>query len=125
MLLSLAAAFGLATAPQDPALVVEEPRGLRVATSQASAGFTLISPLGSRHTHLVDLRGREVHRWTSELGTSRLAPSAAHLLDDGSILCCGRTALDDARPGHGLCGRVERIAWDGTLLWRYELADRE
>jgi len=106
--------------PAPPAEAPPEPRGLRISTPGASPGYTLFAPLASKHTHLVDLEGREVHRWTSAL-----APSAVYLLDDGSILRCARLEENKVFAGGGICGRIERIAWDGELLWTYELANED
>ena len=103
-----------------PAEAPAEPRGLRLATPAATPGYTLFAPLASKHTHLVDLEGREVHRWTSAL-----APSAVYLLDDGSILRCGRIEENKVFAGGGICGVVERIGWDGEPLWRYELLNED
>ena len=75
-------------------------------------------PSGPKYTHLIDLEGNEVHRWTSEFG-----PSAVYLLDDGSILRCARLEDNPTFSGGGICGRIERIGWDGELLWAYEIAD--
>jgi hypothetical protein len=96
------------------------PRGLRLSTPDASPGYTLFAPLASGHTHLVDLAGREVQRWTSAF-----APSAVYLLDDGSILRCARIEDNPTFRGGGICGRIERIGWDGELLWTYELANED
>jgi len=116
---SLLAALLLApsqAAPQDNA--DEEPRGLRLASAEAAPGYTFFAPLSSAHTYLVDSEGRVVHTWTSAYG-----PSSAYLLDDGSILRTARLEKNPVFAGGGICGRIERIAWDGTLLWSYELAD--
>jgi hypothetical protein len=79
-----------------------------------------MAPLASKHTFLVDMEGREVHRWTSAY-----APSSVYLLDDGSILRSARLEDNKVFQGGGICGRVERIGWDGQLLWTYELATED
>jgi hypothetical protein len=69
-----------------------------------------------------------VHTWPNEgaLGLS------AELLEDGSLL----RAIDPAATtgeghgrwdafGGGLGGRLERIAWDGSVLWSYDIASDE
>ena len=93
--------------------------GLRLAAAEAFQGYTLIAPLSSRWTYLLDMQGRAVHRWES-----RFAPgNAVHLLDDGSILRCGRDGETSAFAGGGQGGYVERIAWDGTLIWTLDWSD--
>lgn len=113
-------ALFLALPLQAPGAVSEPPRGLRLKTEAAAPGYALLAPLASRYTHLVDLAGRELHRWTSELG-----PSSVYLLDDGSILRAGRIEKNPRFQGGGICGRLERIGWDGELLWTYELANED
>jgi hypothetical protein len=107
----------LVQAPPAPASAPEEPRGLRLATPAAAPGYTLYTPLASKYTYLVDLEGRVVQRWTSAY-----SPSSVYLLDDGSILRTGQMK-SEVFEGGGMCGRIERIAWDGTLVWEYEVAD--
>lgn len=97
-----------------------EPRGLLIATSEACPGYTLFAPATSKHTYLVDLEGREVHRWSSET-----SPSSVYLLDDGSILRCSTIRKNPVFRGGGMCGRIERIGWDGALVWTYELANED
>jgi len=107
----------LLAALQTPAPEPDVPRGLRLNTGAALPGYTLIAPLTSHHTYLLDLDGQPVQRWTSEH-----APSSVYLLDDGSILRTAHIEGSKTFDGGGICGRVERIAWDGKLLWSYELA---
>lgn len=86
---------------------------------EAFQGYTLIAPLSSRWTYLLDMQGRPVQRWES-----RFAPgNAVHLLDDGSILRCGRDGENRTFAGGGQGGIIERIAWDGTLLWTLDWSD--
>lgn len=106
--------------PPDGAPASEEPRGLRLSAPGSFEGYTLFAPLASRFTVLVDMEGRDVHRWTSEYG-----PSSVYLLDDGSILRHARIPDNPTFSGGGICGRVERIGWDGELLWSYELANED
>jgi len=110
-------------APSQPTALAgtgAEPRGLRLAKPAAFEGFTLLAPLASTSTHLVDMQGREVHRWASAHG-----PSSVYLLEDGSILRHSRLTENKTFAGGGICGRIERIGWDGTQLWSYELANED
>ncbi len=95
-------------------------RGLRVATEQAQQGYTLISPLRSTVTRLVDMQGHEVHRWESEY----TAGNSAYLLADGSLLRCGKNP-GGPFSGGGEGGVIEQFAWDGELLWTYHCSDNE
>jgi hypothetical protein len=109
-----AAPSGAATEADEP------PRGLRTAKPGAFEGYTLMAPLASKFTFLLDMQGREVQRWASELG-----PSSVYLLDDGSVLRHARIEENKVFSGGGICGRIERIGWDGELLWSYELANED
>lgn len=93
--------------------------GLVFCNEHASTGYTLFSPIPSNTTYLIDHEGRAVHQWTSP-GEHRPALSA-YLLPDGDLL---RTANNAAQSvgnfsGGGTSGKVERIAWDGTLEWSW------
>ena len=60
-------------------------------------------------TILMDLEGKELHRWSSEMfGPQRRGRSIGRLLADGSLLI----NLAD----HG----VARVDWDGNVLWKHE-----
>src|SRR5947209_7120069 len=84
--------MGLAAAPflaaQEPQLEKQSAkapkRGVGVLVNEAGAfpGYTLISPLGSKTTYLIDLEGRIVHTWE---GAS--APQlCGTLLPNGNLL---------------------------------------
>jgi len=97
------------------------PRGLRVNASGAFPGYTLFGPLNSTVIYLVDMAGEVVHRWETDA-----APGAwCYLLDDGSLLRCGRIDEDPQFKGGGIGGRIQRLAPDGRVLWQWELADHE
>jgi hypothetical protein len=106
-------------APPTPS-AQNEPRGLRLAKPGTFEGYTLVAPLGSSTTHLLDMQGREVHRWPSAHG-----PSSVYLLPDGSLLRHARIEGNKTFSGGGICGRVERLGWDGEVLWSYELANED
>jgi hypothetical protein len=98
----------------------EEPRGLLLTSPEASPGYTLFAPLGTKETFLVDLEGRVVHKWTSEL-----MPSSVYLCDDGSILRHERVEPNKVFAGGGICGRISRVNWDGKEVWSYSLASED
>ncbi len=84
----------------------------------AQDGYTLFAPIGSTTTYLIDNCGNLVHSWPSAY-TPGLS---VHLLEDGSILRAGQTDNQkfSALGGHG--GIIERIAWDGTVVWSYTIS---
>ncbi len=77
-------------------------------------GYTLL-PDGTYGSKLIDMDGATVHTWT---GANRIA-STAYLFSDGSILrpC---QASSPQFSGGALGGRLQYIAWDGSILWDYE-----
>lgn len=94
--------------------------GVTVNTDQAAPGYTLIAPSNSTETTLINLDGEVVHSWPSIY----LPGQSVYLLDDGSIL---RTGEDETNytfdfPGRG--GIIERISWEGELLWSVRVSDQ-
>jgi hypothetical protein len=86
-------------------------------TTAAFGGYTLFSPIHSKTVYLIDHDGKVVHTWD----TNYLPGNAAYLLDDGTLL---RTAYpgpgsNPTFPAGGAGGRVQRIAWNGTVLWDF------
>ncbi len=79
-------------------------------------GYTLFSP--NEETYLIDNCGRQVHKWTSVYKPG----SSVYLLEDGSLL---RTCRIQSQvfTGGGSGGRIEKYAWDNTLLWSYNFSD--
>ena len=84
-------------------------------------GFLFIAPVKSRFSYLLDTQGKELHRWESAYfpGTN------TELLDDGSILRCARVVNSPGLSAGGQGGRLQRIGWNGALLWDYEFATEQ
>jgi hypothetical protein len=81
-------------------------------------GLLFVAPLKSRFSFLLDAQGKELHRWESEY----FPGAGTELLEDGSILRCGRVVIPQGLTLGGQGGRVQRIAWDGALLWDFGFA---
>ncbi len=95
------------------------PRGVVVHEDEAFDGYTIVAPLNANAIHLVDMAGEIVHTWPTDS-----APGAwCYLLDDGTLLRAGREDEDPHFRGGGIGGRIQKLAPDGTVLWRYQLAD--
>jgi hypothetical protein len=91
--------------------------GLLLHDPAASPGYTLLAPIPSKMTYLIDLDGRIVHEWKSDYRPAL----AAYLLPNGHLL---RTAMEGrgemrAFLTGGAGGRVQEFDWDGNLLWDY------
>lgn len=96
----------------------EQTVGVFQNTEESFNGFTLIAGTGSNDTHLIDNCGFEVNTWESSLQ----AGMAAELLDDGSLLRCGKLS-SAVFLGGGVGGAIEKYNWDGEQTWSYALAN--
>jgi hypothetical protein len=74
-------------------------------------GNILFSPMQSTKTYLIDCNGQINHTWSSNY----LPGEAAYLLDDGTLLRTIKLSLS----GGGAGGGVQKITWDGSLIWDF------
>jgi Arylsulfotransferase (ASST) len=94
--------------------------GLQLNDPGAFQGYTLVAPLNSTKTRLIDMEGRVVHMWESKY----TAGQDAYLLENGHLLRAA--TLNDserhfATAGQG--GRVQDFDWNGTLFWDFKFHD--
>lgn len=69
----------------------------------------------SGNVQLIDLAGNVVHRWET-----KYIPMYASLEPDGSIFVEMTPPADIAStPAGGKTGLIQRISWDGRVLWEY------
>ncbi len=83
-------------------------------SSRAFKGYTLLAPIPSTMTYLMDNDGQVVNVWKA----NNFAGQVAMLLDDGSLL---RTAAPQSQwmQGGGAGGMIELYSWSGERLWQY------
>ncbi|MBC2840446.1 aryl-sulfate sulfotransferase [Robiginitalea sp. SC105] len=94
------------------------PRGLTKTSEGLTPGYAMFSVPASGSTYLVDREGQVVHEWKGTY--SAFNP---YLMEDGSIVV-GENDPDYPVFGFGgPYGRIEKISWDGKVLWSYELAN--
>ena len=77
-------------------------------------GYTLIAPLTSKNTYLIDMEGYIVNKWVSDYTPN----NSVYLLEDGSLLRTEKTGDNDVFSGernHG--GRIAKYSFEGALLW--------
>ena len=86
--------------------------GLTQIPDGAFPGYTLFSPLQSRMTYLIDNQGRLVHTWHSQYSPGH----SVYLLENGELLRPANVGNPNFQAG-GQGGRLERLDWDGNLLW--------
>jgi len=80
-------------------------------------GYVLFAPIPSTTTYLIDKCGKLVHTWSSAYRPGQ----SVYLLEDGSLLRTGNTN-NPILNGGGTGGIIEKIDWDGNILWSYTLS---
>ena len=98
-------------------LVSQATMGLLSSTTENEDGYVLFAPNSGTTTYLIDKCGYFVHSWPSTYRPGL----AAYLLDDGSLLRTGRTQNQTFVAG-GIGGVIERIDWEGNLVWSYSIS---
>lgn len=94
--------------------------GLFVNSDSSYNGYTLFAPIGSTTTYLIDNCGRQIHTWAS----NRKPGNSVYIMNDGSIVRPGMAATNAVFGGGGGGGGViEKIDWNGNLLWSYLFSD--
>ena len=88
--------------------------GTLINTPQSYNGYTLLTPVTSTQSFLIDNCGRVANSWNSNF----MPALSAYLLEDGSLMRSGRILNSNMNMG-GLAGRVEKLSWDGFQQWRY------
>jgi hypothetical protein len=105
----------LAQAPAGVEGPATEGVGLLRNDPGAYRGYTLLSPLSSRTTFLIDMEGRVVNAWVTDSTPSSLA----YLLPHGNLLRAGVWAEAPIRGVAGGGGRLQELTWDGKPVWDF------
>lgn len=101
-----------APAAQNPAKA-----GVVLSNPAAYAGYTLVFPLNSTNTYLIDMQGRIVQTWKSKYACGQ----EAYLLENGHLLRPCNLSDDEAFfAGASKGGRIQEFTWDGQLVWDYK-----
>ncbi len=95
--------------------------GLLLNDSRAFQGYTLIAPMMSHTTYLIDMQGRVVRKWESDCNPG----VSAYLLENGHLLRPGALQKQSLGFGPGAGGRVQEFTWDGELVWDYTFASEK
>ena len=90
--------------------------GLLLNDSRAFQGYTLIAPMFSKTTYLIDMEGKVVRTWESDCTPG----VSAYLLESGHLLRPGAHQPTPSGFGPGAGGRVQEFDWDGQLLWDFK-----
>ncbi len=79
---------------------------------EAFDGYTLLAPLQSGETYLIDNQGDLIHSW----GSSYRPGDAAYLLGGGDLLRTAKLEEPGRFDAGGAAGRVERFDWDARAI---------
>ena len=80
-------------------------------------GYTLVAPLNSTSSYLVDMEGFVVKQWESNFTPG----NATYLLEDGSLLRTEKKNLNTTFSGTGgIGGQISRYSFDGDLEWSWD-----
>ena len=95
--------------------------GLNLNDERAYQGYTLLSPMFSTETYLLDMEGKVVRTWQCGCRPGH----SAYLLEDGTLLRAGSLERGEhpLAGGPGAGGRIQKYSWEGELLWEYRLAN--
>jgi hypothetical protein len=96
------------------------PRGLTKTSEDLMPGYAMFAVPASGSTYLVNREGQVVHEWKGTYSAFN-----TYLMDDGSIF---NGSIDPDYPVFGFggpYGRIQKISWDGKILWDYELANEK
>lgn len=91
--------------------------GIFLNSSKSFDGYTLLAAQPHNAAYLIDNCGRIVHTWPTY---NRAMGNTAYMLDDGSLM-----RITNVQPSviPGVGGRIERIDWEGNLVWEYQYSD--
>lgn len=96
------------------------PRGLTITTEGLTPGYIMFSVPNSGSTYLVNRKGEVVHEWKGTYEAFN-----PYLMDDGSLIV-GENDVDYPVFGFGgPYGRIQKISWEGKILWDFELANEK
>ena len=96
------------------------PRGLKINSPGLADGYIMFAVPNSPFIDLINRRGDVVHQWKGNYEAFN-----AYLMNDGSLV---QGALDPDFPTFGFggpYGRLQKISWDGKMLWDFEYANEK
>ena len=96
------------------------PRGLKINSPGLADGYIMFAVPNSPFIDLINRRGDVVHQWKSNYEVFN-----TYLMNDGSLI---QGAQDPDYPTFafgGPYGRLQKISWDGKMLWDFEYANEK
>lgn len=95
-------------------------RGLLKNSDTADPGYLMYCVTNSASTYLMNRNGEVIHEWKGNYPVH-----GVYLQNDGSLV---QNVADPDFPvfaGGGESGRIQKIQWDGKILWDFEYANTE
>jgi hypothetical protein len=96
------------------------PRGLTINSEDLTPGYILFNASNSSLSYLVDRNGILVKQWKGNYRSG-----LSYLMDDGSIVRVSSDPDFTVFAGGGESGRLQKINWEGKMIWDYEFATEE
>jgi len=115
LLSAIGAAWGQSRSEQSAAGPATQGIGLIRNDPGAYAGYTLLSPLQSTSTYLIDMNGRVVKTWDAGSTPS----SIAYLLENGNLIRAGLATNPPFGNTAGGGGKMQEFDWNGELVWNF------
>mgnify|MGYP001297324937 FL=1 len=85
-------------------------------------GYTVLAPLGSTRTYLIDNDANVVHTWESQYRNG----SSAVLLPNGHLLRGSTLPRDEiVIPFGGYAGLIEEFDWEGNKVWELRVNSKK
>lgn len=105
-------------------LIAQQTTGLFQYDWQTDEGYILWGPIFSHNQYIMNNCGEVVHTWSHDSVT---LGNAFYMLENGDMMRCAKADTAQNSPiGAGGGGeRIQRVAWDGTVLWDYVYYDME
>jgi hypothetical protein len=101
-----------------PAKTETPKRGLIINDAGALQGYTLLAPIMSTKTYLLDMQGRVVRTWESESSNTL----STYLLENGHLLRHAKVSQQAFGDGPGAGGHIQEFTWEGELVWDFKFA---
>jgi hypothetical protein len=87
------------------------------AKAKKSDTLVLIAPLASEFVYLVDAAGEIQHQWKFAATGNN-----AYLFPDGTLMRHSQEPEIKLFDGRGSAGRIQKVDWDGNVLWDFKYA---
>lgn len=94
---------------------------LFLLNAQTSEGYIIFTPYyeyGGSTTYLIDNDQNIINTWSHDSGPA----SMPYLMPDSSIIYPSRVEYPTMNSG-GVGGRIQRLSWDGVVVWEYIISD--